>query len=126
MNKNKTTSPSTATPRHLQLQHHVTFNCNTTSSPKILNSQNTKLLTKMLKRFVEDQTPASPSTPTKKGGGILIRKQQTPTKEYSVEILFRPIVDCESKQLLGATRIGLKEKHQWWQTILGMRFAFLQ
>ena len=57
----------------------------------------------MLKRFVEEQTPALPSTTTKKGGGLLIRKQQTPTKEYSVEILFRPIIDCESKQLLGAT-----------------------
>jgi hypothetical protein len=57
----------------------------------------------MLKRFVEDKAPAPPTTPTKKTGGLLIRNQQSPTKEYAVEILFRPIIDCESKQLLGAT-----------------------
>jgi len=67
----------------------------------------------MLKRFVEDQTPASPSTPTKKAGGLLIRKQLTPTKEYSVEILFRPIVDCESKQLLGATLENAYPLKEW-------------
>jgi hypothetical protein len=57
----------------------------------------------MFKRFAEDKAQPSPSTPTKKTGGLLIRGQQTPPKEYAVEILFRPIIDCESKQLLGAT-----------------------
>jgi hypothetical protein len=57
----------------------------------------------MFKRFAEETSHPSPSTPTKKTGGLLIRGKQTPPKEYAVEILFRPIIDCESKQLLGAT-----------------------
>jgi len=57
----------------------------------------------MFKRFAEDKAQTTPSTPTKKTGGLMIRAQQTPPKEYAVEILFRPIIDCESKQLLGAT-----------------------
>jgi len=44
----------------------------------------------MFKRFAESH-PSSPG------------KKRTPTKEYSIIIYFRRIIDCESKETLGAT-----------------------
>ena len=68
--------------------------------PKTNSHFNLKL--KMLKRFAESH----PSSPEKK---------KSPMKDYSVNILFRRIVDCESKETLGATLEGSYCIKDWLQ-----------
>ena len=60
----------------------------------------------MLKRIAEEMqsNPTSPSaTPDKKGPGLQIKKSISPIKEYFHQIVFKEIIDPETKEVLAAT-----------------------
>ena len=60
----------------------------------------------MLKRIADEmQATNSPAgaSPEKKVHGFQLKKTQSPTKEYFHQIVFREIVDPETKELLGIT-----------------------
>ena len=60
----------------------------------------------MLKRIADEmQATNSPAgaSPEKKVHGFQLKKTQSPTKEYFNQIVFKEIVDPETKELLGIT-----------------------